>query len=263
MSSAGLRTTVLPQTSAGQSFQAGIAIGKFQGVIAPTTPTGMRTLIMNLSRQLARRRLAEEAPALAGHVVAHVDRLLDVAAGLGAHLPHLARHQVGQLVLVVAQELGEAEEDRAALGRRHEPPVLERRLRRGDRALDVGGARARERRRASRRSPGRSTRSSPRPRPSTHSPPTKLPRAGATAMAAILARLRARRRRSRERADDAGAAAVADLRARSATAPSLGRVPAVGPVAAVDDHRHVGVVGVVGDHPVVQLVDPSSRGTTQ
>ena len=32
------------------SFHAGIAIGKFQGVIAPTTPTGMRTLIMNLSR---------------------------------------------------------------------------------------------------------------------------------------------------------------------------------------------------------------------
>ena len=50
MSSAGFSTTVLPQTSAGQSFHAGIAIGKFQGVIAPTTPTGMRTLIMNLSR---------------------------------------------------------------------------------------------------------------------------------------------------------------------------------------------------------------------
>jgi len=50
VSSAGLRTTVLPQTSAGVSFHAGIAIGKFHGVIAPTTPTGMRTLIMNLSR---------------------------------------------------------------------------------------------------------------------------------------------------------------------------------------------------------------------
>ncbi len=50
MSSAGFSTTVLPQTRAGQSFQAGIAIGKFHGVIAPTTPTGIRTLIMNLSR---------------------------------------------------------------------------------------------------------------------------------------------------------------------------------------------------------------------
>ena len=49
MSSAGLKTTVSPQTSAGAIFQLGIAIGKFQGVIAPTTPTGIRTLIMNLS----------------------------------------------------------------------------------------------------------------------------------------------------------------------------------------------------------------------
>ena len=49
VSSAGFRTTVLPQTSAGQSFHDGIAIGKFHGVIAPTTPTGIRTLIMNLS----------------------------------------------------------------------------------------------------------------------------------------------------------------------------------------------------------------------
>ena len=50
VSSAGLSTTVLPQTSAGASFQAGIAIGKFQGVIAPTTPIGIRTDIWNLSR---------------------------------------------------------------------------------------------------------------------------------------------------------------------------------------------------------------------
>ena len=50
VSSAGLRTTVLPQTSAGAIFQDGIAIGKFHGVIAPTTPTGRRTLMLNLSR---------------------------------------------------------------------------------------------------------------------------------------------------------------------------------------------------------------------
>ena len=48
--SAGLRTTVLPQTSAGTIFQDGIAIGKFHGVIAPTTPIGMRTLMFHLSR---------------------------------------------------------------------------------------------------------------------------------------------------------------------------------------------------------------------
>src|SRR5689334_22856213 len=37
---AGLKTTVLPQTSAGMIFQDGIAIGKFQGVITAQTPSG-------------------------------------------------------------------------------------------------------------------------------------------------------------------------------------------------------------------------------
>ena len=50
MSFAGLKTTVLPQTSAGTIFQEGIAIGKFHGVITPITPIGIRTLMLNLSR---------------------------------------------------------------------------------------------------------------------------------------------------------------------------------------------------------------------
>ncbi len=42
--SAGFSTTQLPKASAGAIFQAGIAIGKFQGVIRPTTPTGSRVI---------------------------------------------------------------------------------------------------------------------------------------------------------------------------------------------------------------------------
>src|SRR5207249_284002 len=49
VSVAGLKTIVLPQISAGSIFHEGIAIGKFQGVIAPTTPIGTRTLMLNLS----------------------------------------------------------------------------------------------------------------------------------------------------------------------------------------------------------------------
>ena len=45
----GLNTTLFPATSAGMIFQVGIAKGKFQGVIAPTTPTGMRTDAANFS----------------------------------------------------------------------------------------------------------------------------------------------------------------------------------------------------------------------
>ena len=39
---AGLSTTVLPNASAGAAFHAGIAIGKFHGVISPTTPSASR-----------------------------------------------------------------------------------------------------------------------------------------------------------------------------------------------------------------------------
>src|SRR6185437_7706130 len=43
-SSAGLNTTQFPNASAGAIFQAGIASGKFHGVIAATTPTGSRVI---------------------------------------------------------------------------------------------------------------------------------------------------------------------------------------------------------------------------
>jgi hypothetical protein len=38
----GLRSTALPQHSAGVAVQSGIASGVFHGVISPTTPCGLR-----------------------------------------------------------------------------------------------------------------------------------------------------------------------------------------------------------------------------
>ena len=46
-SSAGLRTTVQPAASAGDSLFTAIRKGAFQGVIAPTTPTGSRSEYVN------------------------------------------------------------------------------------------------------------------------------------------------------------------------------------------------------------------------
>ena len=40
--SAGFMTMVQPAASAGPHFQATISIGKFHGMICPTTPTGSR-----------------------------------------------------------------------------------------------------------------------------------------------------------------------------------------------------------------------------
>jgi len=42
--SAGLITIVQPAASAGASFLTTISSGRFQGVIAPTTPTGWRSV---------------------------------------------------------------------------------------------------------------------------------------------------------------------------------------------------------------------------
>src|SRR6266511_3836924 len=92
----------------------------------------------------SRSPTAAPPAAFAGHVVAPVDRLLDVSPGLGLDLPHLVRHQLSELGLVVGHELSEAEENLAAPGRRHEPPLLESLLRDGERAIGVLGARFRE-----------------------------------------------------------------------------------------------------------------------
>ena len=195
-----------------------------------------------------------QAPALAAHVVAHVDRFLDVAAGLGADLAHLARHQVGQLGLVLAQELGEAEEDVAALGRRDEAPVLEGRLGRRDGAVDVGGGRAREGAEHLAGRGDRSTRRSRRPAASTHSPPMEFLKLGAAvAMAAILDRDYA--------AGRSLSANVPGMRARRRSRSSrfcvelvtVAPAAPVGARAAVDDDGHAGIVRVVGDELVVQL----------
>ncbi|MNS80774.1 hypothetical protein D3C72_1144680 [compost metagenome] len=45
----GLSTNVLPKAKAGAIFQAGIAIGKFHGVISATTPTGWRLICTPMS----------------------------------------------------------------------------------------------------------------------------------------------------------------------------------------------------------------------
>ena len=158
VSSAGFRTTVLPQTSAGRELPGGDRDREVPRRDRADDADGHPHRHLELVAQLGGRRLAEEAAALAGHVDRHVDRLLDVAAGLREHLAHLAAHQLGQLVLLLLEQAREAEEDVAALRRRHEPPLLERGLRRLDGAVDVRRGSSAGSCRASRRSPAPATR---------------------------------------------------------------------------------------------------------
>ena len=102
VSSAGLITQVLPQTSAGNIFHDGMAMGKFHGVIMPQTPTGMRTDIANLFCSSDGRGLAEEAAAFARHVVGGVDSPPARRRASRQHLAHLARHVARELFLALS-----------------------------------------------------------------------------------------------------------------------------------------------------------------
>ena len=49
VASDGFKTTVLPHANAGPSFQAAIRIGKFHGMMRPTTPSGSWNVIVTPS----------------------------------------------------------------------------------------------------------------------------------------------------------------------------------------------------------------------
>ena len=122
VSDAGLRTTVLPQTSAGMIFHDGIAIGKFHGVIRPQTPSGWRTDIANLSRSSDGTVCPDRRRPSPGHEERHVDRFLHVAARFVEDLAHLARHVARERLLALGEQLRGAEEQLRTPRRRHEAP---------------------------------------------------------------------------------------------------------------------------------------------
>ena len=138
---AGLRMTALPLASAGPTYSTGMFIGKFQGVIATTTPRGWRNVITRLwgsstgiVSPVSRRAspAASRNPLAAGR---------DLAERLGQRLAVLEDEVVGHRLAAGIDDVGDALE----LGRAFEggaPAVaLERLVRQPDRSIDVGRAR--------------------------------------------------------------------------------------------------------------------------
>ena len=151
--SAGLRTTQLPKASAGAIFQAGMAIGKFQGVISPTTPKGSRVTSTLTPGRTEATASPGEAQGLAREEAEDLPRPAGLGDALGQRLALLARQEAAQLVLA-RQDFGADPVERvgADLRARHGPGG-EARCRRRDRLLglrlvgigvladDVGGVR--------------------------------------------------------------------------------------------------------------------------
>ncbi len=139
VSLAGLKTTVLPVTSAGIIFQHGNRDREIPRRDDPDDADRLADAHRPLVGQLGRDGVAEAAAALAGHQERDVDPLLDVAAGFDEDLAHLQAHGPGEAFLVEREQLPEAVEDLAPARRGRAPPAREGGLGRSDGPSDVGG----------------------------------------------------------------------------------------------------------------------------
>ena len=96
---AGLNTTVLPNASAGAIFHAGIAIGKFHGVISPTTPIGSRVISTSTPGRTDGSFSPGEAQRFAGEELEDVPGADGFADALRQRLAFFAREQPADFVL--------------------------------------------------------------------------------------------------------------------------------------------------------------------
>ena len=116
VSSAGLKTTVLPATSAGADFQTGIAHGKFHGVIEADDAERLANRVGERVARFGGQRLAAHAEAFAGVVLEQGDALADLAARLAQDLALFAGQRPGDLVGAAAGDIGGAPQHAPALG---------------------------------------------------------------------------------------------------------------------------------------------------
>jgi hypothetical protein len=133
VSSAGLRTTVLPQASAGPSFQLAMFAGKFHGTMRPDD-----------AERLAKRRsdAARDRDRLAA-VLVHGSRVevedlrhhADLGAGARDRLADVPRLDPRELLRVLLYELRETAQQPRAVHRRDHSPAGERLLRSRDRLV--------------------------------------------------------------------------------------------------------------------------------
>ncbi len=147
VSSAGFSTTVQPAANAGASFQAIIRVGKFHGMIAPTTPTGTglakaKNLPSGLNGTEGLQRTALQLRGHAGHEPEAVDRTGDIdGLGDGHVLAVVDRLEFGQGIDMLLHQVSQAVDQALAHRWFHVAPgrVLEGTASRGDRAIDIGG----------------------------------------------------------------------------------------------------------------------------
>ena len=134
----GLKTTVLPVDERRHRLPARDRHREVPGRDDPGDAERLADAHRPLVGELRRDRVAGHPAALAGHQVGDVDAFLDVTAGLGDDLAHLAGHRPGEPFLVLCHERPERVQDLAALGGRRAAPHRPGRLGGLDGHRDVG-----------------------------------------------------------------------------------------------------------------------------
>ena len=125
--------------SAGASFQTGIAIGKFHGVMRPTTPSGRRSVYSRWFGDGRLVHLADRPPRLTRRVAEDRRGAQRFQPGLAQRLPHLRRHVLRDLLGARLDRVGRLREEGRALPGRQRGPGGERLARGLDRGTRVLG----------------------------------------------------------------------------------------------------------------------------
>ena len=94
---AGWSTTVSPNASAGAAFQAGMAIGKFHGVINPNTPSASLGRDVDIGR-VDFERLAVAAQRLSSEILEDARRAHHFTCAFGQRLAFFAGKQDAQIL---------------------------------------------------------------------------------------------------------------------------------------------------------------------
>ena len=118
--SAGLTTMVLPVARAGPTFQEVMAMGKFHGTIAATTPE--RLVEGHVHPTGHGHRGPPVLVDRAGVEVEDLGHHGDLVPALGDGLAHVGRLELGQLLGVLLHLRGEPAHQAGPVGRSHRPP---------------------------------------------------------------------------------------------------------------------------------------------